>query len=47
MAEKLIKGLFLGVIFGAFGYLIFKDVSTAFVCGLIMFMSMFVKKRDN
>ncbi|MBQ8518813.1 MAG: hypothetical protein IJ455_04290 [Agathobacter sp.] len=47
MVEKIIKGLLLGAVFGVLGYFIFKDVSTAFVCGLIMFMSMFVKKRNN
>lgn len=46
MAGKIIKGLVLGVIFGIFGYIIFKDISTAFVCGLIMFMSMFVRKKN-
>lgn len=47
MAEKIIKGLALGGIFGILGYLLFKDVSTAFICGLIMFMSMFIKKKNQ
>lgn len=47
MTEKIIKGLALGAIFGVLGYIIFKDISTAFVCGLIMFMSMFVGKKNN
>lgn len=46
MAEKIIKALILGVIFGVLGYIIFKDISTAFVCGLIMVMSMFIKKKN-
>lgn len=46
MAEKIIKALILGVIFGVLGYIIFKDISTAFVCALIMVMSMFIKKKN-
>ena len=47
MKEKIIKGLFLGGVFGIVGYLIFKDIMTAFLFGMIMFMSMFVKNRNN
>lgn len=47
MAEKIIKGLLLGVVFGLIGYIIFKEVSTAFALGLIMFMSMFVKNKNQ
>ena len=46
MAEKIIKGIILGLIFGVGGYFIFKDMGTAVICGMIMFMSMFIKKRD-
>lgn len=46
MAQKIIKALILGLIFGGLGYLLFKDVSTAVVCGLIMVMSMFVNKKQ-
>jgi len=47
MVQKIIKGLGLGLVFGFLGYFIFKDVSTAFVCGLIMFMSMFVRNKNQ
>ena len=47
MVEKIIKGLLLGVVFGVLGYIIFKDISTAFICGLIMVMSMFVKNKNS
>lgn len=46
MVQKIIKALILAVVFTALGYVIFKDLGTALVCGLIMFMSMFVKKKD-
>lgn len=46
MTNKIIRGIVLGLIFGIFGYIIFKDIATAIVCGLIMFMSMFVKKSN-
>lgn len=46
MKEKVLKGLALGVIFGLLGYVISKDLGVAAVSGLIMFMSMFVKKSN-
>lgn len=45
MAEKVIKGLALGAIFGILGYLLSRDLGVAFVSGLIMFMSMFIKNK--
>ncbi len=47
MAQKIVKALVLGVVFGILGYIIFKDITTAFVCGLIMVMSMFVKNKNQ
>ena len=46
MKEKIIKGIVLAVLGFVVGYLIFQKVSTAGVLALIMFMSMFVKKKD-
>ncbi|MBP3678322.1 MAG: hypothetical protein J6I97_08270 [Agathobacter sp.] len=46
MAEKIIKGLGLGAVFGIVAYLITKDLGVASVMALIMFMSMFVKNRN-
>lgn len=46
MRKKVIQGLILGLIFGIIGYLIFKDIGPAIVWGMIMFMSMFVKKNN-
>lgn len=46
MAVKILKGLVLACIFGGFGYIIFKDVEVAIVCGMIIFMSLFVKKQN-
>lgn len=45
MAQKIIKAAILGLVFGGLGYLLFQDISTAFVCGLIMVLSMFVTKK--
>lgn len=45
MAQKIVKAVILGLIFGGLGYLLFQDVSTAVICGLIMVMSMFVTKK--
>lgn len=46
MKEKVIKALVLFVIFGILGYVITKDLSIAVISGMIMFMSMFIKKSN-
>ena len=47
MAQRIVKALILGLVFVGLGYLLFKDVSTAFVCGLIMVMSMFIRNKNQ
>ncbi len=46
MAEKIIKGLALGGIFAIGAYILSKDIMVALVSGMIMFMSMFVKRSE-
>lgn len=46
VAKKVIQGLILGAIFAVIGYAVFKEIGPALVWGMIMFMSMFVKKNN-
>lgn len=46
MADKIIKGLGLGAIFGIGAYLLTRNLEVAGLMALVMFMSMFVKKRN-
>lgn len=47
MVQKILKGLLLAVIFGGIVFLITKDIGTAGLIALVMFMSMFVQSKEQ
>lgn len=44
---KVIKGLGLAVVFGGIAYLFFQKPFPAFLVGVVMFLSMFVKPKQQ
>ena len=47
MVQKILKGLLLAAVFGGIVFLITKDMGTAGLVALVMFMSMFVRSREE
>jgi len=47
MIQKILKGLLLAAIFGGVVYLITKDIGTAGLIGLVMFLSMFAQSKHE
>lgn len=47
MVQKILKGLLLAAVFGGVVFLITKDIGTAGLIALVMFMSMFVQSREQ
>ena len=45
--EKVIKGILLGGMMGAVTYLLTKDMGTAGLIALVMFLSMFARSKDE
>ena len=45
--EKVVKGILLGGMIGAVAYLLTKDIGTAGLIALVMFLSMFARSKDE
>ena len=47
VVEKVVKGLLLGGMLGAVTYLLTKDIGTAGLIALVMFLSMFARSKED
>lgn len=47
MAEKIIKGILLGIGVGILGYLVLRDITAAIFLGGIWFLAMLVPKKKG
>lgn len=47
MVEKILKGLLLAAIFGGITFVFTKDMGTAGLIGLVMFLSMFAQSKQQ
>ena len=45
--EKVVKGILLGGMVGAVAYLLTKDIGTAGLIALVMFLSMFARSKEE